>query len=329
MKKILLLLLASLSLRAEQFALLFYNDAFAGTDQHFTNGLGLSWFDNTFKQRNDSNLTAYSRWMYDLADTVSLGAMDGLRKHTAGIGVSQIIITPDDLTQSVPQYNDVPYAGYLALSFYLFEWDSESFIEYRIDTGVVGKESGAEQVQKAVHKILGDRDPKGWDTQLGTEWIFNVLYRRGHKSWVYHNSHGLSMDWFNHFGFQAGNYTTDVFAGTMFRLGQNYIENFNVAYPYLREEAALLHPNEKHQGFGWSLSVGVSGEVLLYSYLLEESQKKGYALEDNTFNFSPYAGVSLYYDEHKLTFFYQAQSYTLNGDRDLDTFGGIRLDIRF
>jgi hypothetical protein len=329
MKKISLILLLTLSLQADQFSLLFYNDTFARTDHHFTNGLGFSWLDDTFEHENEGNLTAYSRWMYDLADTVSFGAMDGSRKHTAGIGLSQIIITPDDLTQSVPQYDDVPYAGYLALSFYLFEWDNASFTEYRMEAGVVGEESGAGWVQRTMHKIVGDTKPEGWDTQLGTEWIFNVLYRQGYKSWTRHNSNGLSMDWFNHFGLQAGNYTTDAFAGTVFRLGQNYVENFNVAYPYLKEEAASLRSYGKHHGFGWSLSVGVNGELLLYSYLFEESQKEGYALDDNTFNISPYAGLSLYYDDYKLTFFYQAQSYTLNGEYELDAFGGFRLGYQF
>jgi hypothetical protein len=267
--------------------------------------------------------------MYDFADTVSFGAMDESRKHTAGIGLSQIIITPDDLTQSVPQYDDVPYAGYLALSFYLFEWDNTSFIEYRMEAGVVGEESGAGWTQRTMHKIVGDTKPEGWDTQLGTEWMLNVLYRQGYKSWRYHDDNGLSMDWFNHFGIQVGNYTTDAFAGTVFRLGQNYIENFNISYPYLKEEASSLRSYGKHHGFGWSLSAGVNGELLVYSYLFEESQKEGYALDDNTLNVSPYAGASLYYDDYKITFFYQAQSFSLNGEREIDTFGGFKLDLQF
>ena len=329
MKKIFLIFLMTLSLQADQFALRFYNDTFARTDQHFTNGLSLSWLDNTFEHKNDSNLTPYSTLMYDLADTVSFGSMDVSQKHTAGIGLSQIPITPTDLTQSVPQYDDIPYAGYLALSFYLFEWDNTSFKEYRLETGVVGEESGAGWLQKKMHKIVGDTKPEGWDTQLGTDWMLNILYRQGYKSWTYHNSSGLSMDWFNHFGIQVGNYTTDAFAGTVFRLGQNYIENFNISYPYLKEEASSLRSYGKHHGFGWSLSAGINGELLAYSYLFEQSKKEGYELDDNTFNVSPYAGGSLYYDDYKITFFYQALSFSLNGEREIDTFGGFKLDLQF
>jgi len=42
MKKIYLIFLYTLTLQADQFSLLFYNDAFARTDHYFTNGLGLS-----------------------------------------------------------------------------------------------------------------------------------------------------------------------------------------------------------------------------------------------------------------------------------------------
>lgn len=302
MKKIYLIVLCTLSLHAEQYSLLFYNDTFVRTDHYFTNGLSLSWLDDTFENKDDVALKDYSRWMYNLADIVSFGSIDTSRKHTAGIGLSQIIITPNDLTQSVPQYDDVPYAGYLALSFYLFEWDNISFSEYRLETGVVGEASGAGWLQKQIHHIVGDTEPKGWDTQLGTDWMFNVLYRQGYKSWRYHSNNGLSMDWFNHFGIQAGNFTTDAFAGSVFRLGMNYIENFNISYPYLKEEASLLRSYGKHHGFGWSVSAGLNGNLSLYSYLFEESKKEGYSIEKNTLNVFPYIGTSLYYDAYKITF---------------------------
>lgn len=329
MKKICLILLCTLSLQAEQYSLLFYNDTFVRTDHHFTNGLSLSWLDDTFSNKDDIALKEYSRWMYNLADVASFGSIDASRNHTAGIGIFQIIVTPNDLTQSVPQYDDVPYLGYLALSLYFFEWDNISFSEYRLETGVVGEESGAGWLQKQMHHILGDTEPKGWDTQIGTDWIFNVLYRQGYKSWRYHSSNGLSMDWFNHFGIQAGNFTTDAFAGSVFRFGMNYIENFNISYPYLKEEASLLRSYAKHHGFGWSVSAGLNGNLLLYSYIFEESKKEGYSLEKKTLDVSPYIGTSLYYDDYKITFFYQNQSFYLNGERETDGFGGFKLDVQF
>jgi len=329
MKKIYLILICVASLRADQFSILYYNDFFAKTDEHFTNGLGGSWLDDPFEPGDQNRSNAYSALWYGLLDAVSLRSADTPKKYTAGIGISQMMVTPADLTQTVPQYDDMPYAGYLALSTFLFEWDNVSFTEYRIEGGVVGKESGAEWLQKKIHKIGAKEEPMGWDTQLGTDWMVNLLYRKGYKTWRSRSESGLMMDWFNHFGVQLGNFTTDLFAGTMFRFGQNYIENFNLGYPYLREEASSLFSYKKHHGFGWSLSVGISGELLAYSYIIEKGQEEGYLLDDNIVNISPYGGVSLYYDDFKMTFFYQARSYSMIDDSQIDTFGGLKFLLPF
>ncbi len=329
MKKTWPILLCAFSLQADQFSMMLYNDSFVKTDHHFTNGLSASWLDDSLETEGKNASTGYSAMMYSLVDAIPFVSMDTSRKHTAGIALSQIVITPDDLTQSVPQYDDVPYTGYLTLSFYFFEWDNDSFREYRLEPGVVGRESGAGWSQRKIHKIPGKTEPMGWDTQLETEWTLNALYQQGYKSWRRHSDSSLDMDWFNHFGIQLGNYTTDAFAGTMFRIGQNYVENFNVSYPYLKQEAAMLQSYDKHQGFGWSMSAGANAELLAYSYIFSQSEKEGYMLDKNTINASPYAGASLYYDDYKITFFIQGQSYTLNEEIQMDTFGGLRLAFQF
>jgi hypothetical protein len=40
----------------------------------------------------------------------------------------------------------------------------------------------------------------------------------------------------------------------MLRIGYNYNENFNLHYPYLKEEASMLRLDKKHSDLGWSLS---------------------------------------------------------------------------
>lgn len=319
----------SISLNADQFTFLFYNDFFAGSDRHFTNGVSLSWIDDSFGDVNETKANSYSDFVYGVADTLSFGILDGSKQHYAGISLSQIMITPSDISIATPQYNDIPYAGYLYLSSYLFESDQRSFKEFRMEFGVVGKESGAELAQKTVHNIIGSTEPKGWDTQLGTQCTINALFRYGEINWEYNSVGGLSMDWFNHFGFQLGNFTTDAFGGTMFRIGHNYVKNFNLHYPYLKEEASMLRLDKKHSGLGWSLSAGMNGELLAYSYILDEAKKDGYNLDKRPINVSIYLGADIYYDAHKITLFYQSQSpYTYEQNR-IDTFGGLLYAFQF
>jgi lipid A 3-O-deacylase len=304
----LLLMIFTISLNADQFSFLFYNDYFAGTDKHFTNGVSLSWLDRSYKNTDINASDTTKSFTSILISKLPSNLIDTSKKYNAGLSVNQIIFTPVKTTLSTPQYNDMPYVGYLNLSFYLFEWNETSFREYRMELGVVGEESGAEFFQNTFHALIKNPKLQGWDTQLGTKYTANALFRYGENSWQGKTQSGLNMDWFNHCGFEAGNFLTNAFTGTMFRVGENYIQNFNTHYPYLKEEASLLRLTTKHRGYGWSFSAGINGELLAYSYILDEAKKEGYAVESYLVNASLYAGTDLYYNSSKFTFFYQLQS---------------------
>ena len=322
-------LLCSIALSADQFSFLFYNDAFVGTDKHFTNGMNISWIDDSFEDVSDIESNSYSSYVHHIVNSIPFNVTDNSKKHSAGISISQIMVTPDDLNVSQPQYDDIPYAGYLSLAFYMFEWDKESFKEFRMEFGVVGKESGAEFAQKSIHPVIGAKKPKGWGTQLGTQVTANALFRYGEISWQRSGLNTLSMDWFNHFGIQVGNFETDAFGGTMFRIGKNYIRNFNLHYPYLKEEASMLCLNDKHNGLGWSLNAGINGELLAYSYILDEGKNKGYETDKKIANVTLYGGVDLYYEVHKLTLFYQSRSPYIKQSNDMESFGGLIYSYQF
>jgi len=318
-------------LNADQFSFQIYNDffGFAGTDYHFTSGFAVSWIDNVFENENTTTVSSYTKLVVNTIDVIDFRNFEKPKHYNTGLSLSQIIVTPIEKSLSIPQYDDIPYAGYLALSLFLFEWDEKSFNEFRIEFGVVGRESGAKFVQNTFHNVFNGGKSEGWDTQLGTEYIANLLLRHGEISWKLHKKNSLSMDWFNHYGVQLGNFTTDIFAGSMFRIGDNYLENFNIHYPYLREEASLLQLKKKHNGFGWSFSAGISGELLAYSYILDEGKREGYETNKRAFNATVYMGIDLLYNVHKLTFFYQSQSpYTYKQDK-LNKFGGFMYSYQF
>ena len=299
------LLLSSLvlvvNIHASQFSFLFYNDVFAGTDQHFTNGLALSYLGDTSFQ--DSSRT------------------------TKGIAISQMIMTPEDISQTVAQYDDLPYAGYLTLSGFIFQWDAKSFDEYRIELGVVGNESGARALQNFIHKILDNTPAQGWDTQLGTQVTLNALYRHGEITWKSSQNY-LEMDWFNHYGIQIGNYISDVFAGSIFRIGKNYRKNFNVHYPSMKEEASLLLIEQNH-GLGWSASIGINANLLAYSYIMDEAINQGYNFEKNNLNTNLYLGADFFYSRHKVSLFLQMLSPYTTSQTKPDKLGGFAYSYIF
>ncbi len=319
----------SLTLHADQFAFEFYNDYFARTDKHFTNGVCMSWMDSDGVNNELNTTSLYTHIMFNVINAIPYLDRQEYKNFTAGVSLSQIMLTPKDTTKKTVQYNDMPYAGYLALSLFEFKWDQKSFKEYRLDLGVIGKESGAGDLQYGFHKLLNEQRPQGWDTQLGTHYVANALYRYGEKSWTKQSADGDDMDWFNHAGVQIGNYVSDLFAGTMFRFGKNYTQNFNVHYPYLREEASFLHVDKPHKGFGWSLAAGLNVEALAYLYPFDAANKLGYQDTINPVNASAYLGTDLCYGAHKLTLMYQAQSSYLMKQKEVDIFGGLLYSYQF
>jgi hypothetical protein len=320
--KLLLTLILASALDADQFSFQFNNDAFAGTDRHYSNGVALSWIDNTYEDKVTSDISYYSKFMLDTFSVLTQNSLDESKKYNAGVSISQAILTPDDVTQTTAQYNDMPYAAYLAMSFYIFEWDDDSFNEYRIRFGVVGEDALGEAMQNSFHALIGNEEAKGWDTQLKTQYNATLLLQHGEISWEYHKDDSLFMDWFNHFGVQVGNFTTEMFGGTMFRFGDNYSRGFNTHSPILNEEASMIQLKERNENFGWSVSSGISIALQAYSYILEESSNQGYEVTKKVFSGSLYIGSDLFYQKHKLTFFYESPTKYSDQQNERDIFGG-------
>jgi hypothetical protein len=136
------------------------NDTFGDTDHFYTNGAGLavshtgpSWADPLF----------------DL-----LPWRDNRR--TVSYALGQAMFTPDDTSRVIPDPTDRPYAGVLAFSLGLDADQPNRYDGLRLILGVVGPASGAEDVQKQVHRIISSDIPQGWDSQLHNEPLLNINY---------------------------------------------------------------------------------------------------------------------------------------------------------
>ena len=185
----------------------------------------------------------------------------------------------------------------------------------------MGKYSGAEFIQKMFHKIIGNNQPQGWDTQLSTRFTFNLLLQHGMKSWQGTIAKNFHADWFNHYGATLGNFNVSAFGGSTIRMGQNYVQNFNGHYPFLKGEANLLGDTQKH-GFGWSTSVGIETKVLAYSAILDTAAKEGYAIHKNVLNAMGLISGSLYYNHHKFRLFYEMLTPCVKENQSLKIIGG-------
>jgi hypothetical protein len=145
------------------------NDAIARSDRHYTQGAHF-----TYLTRDDW----MPGWMRRCSDHLpTFGATVEARK--LGFSLGQEIYTPDDLRATNVVVDDRPYAGWLFGSVLLERRGVQSgalpFKEtFRIDAGIIGPESQAEQLQKRWH----GEDPQGWHNQLDTEFGLALRYNR-------------------------------------------------------------------------------------------------------------------------------------------------------
>ncbi len=198
--------------------LMWENDATRGSDRHYTQG---------------------GRILYLSADAALPAWLEAASRHLPAIGfevaglkygleVGQEIYTPEDLDRPEPIRNDRPYAGWLYGSLQLLRRGVgpakiPTMEQFRIDLGVIGPESLAEDAQKVWH----GRDPRGWNHQLGTEPGLALRYERtfllrarSQSRWI---ADGLpSLD------ASVGNIDTHLGLGTAARLGYNIPNRFEV-----------------------------------------------------------------------------------------------------
>jgi hypothetical protein len=157
----------------------FDNDTFLGSDDAFSAG----WSFQVHSQLLDEWTPGLAGWIGRFPGLHDGG--DGGRIVRWSWGVTQLIITPKDVTIETPQLNDSPWAGLLGGYASWTAYDNRRLAALQMYLGCIGPCSHAEQVQKFVHNDLDLGDPpKGWSNQLDNDVLLNVNYEYRHKLWA-------------------------------------------------------------------------------------------------------------------------------------------------
>ena len=148
------------------------NDAFTGSDNNYTNGIGVSWVSNAIDTYEEKSFVR--RWG-DFWSFLPLVADEGSRRYVAW-SLAQEMHTPDDIKNPNPPRDDQPYAGVLYLDSVIYARKERWTHAWRLRVGVVGPASQADSVQDWFHQRIGVDKPMGWATQLPNEPVLNVGY---------------------------------------------------------------------------------------------------------------------------------------------------------
>lgn len=219
------------------------NDLFTGTDQNYTNGVGLTLVSHDIPGRLQIDcLPAPVRLHAQLIQFLNPGfwadAGDPAATQNVTVKFGQSMYTPEDGTRTDLITDDRPYAGllYMGLAWNRRKHEPESNQEIldtrEITLGVIGPWSLAEQSQNVVHDLRGIDRFRGWDHQLHNEPAFQLAMDRKYKAYRGAGAifPGFSADAIRSVGLRLGNIETSATAGIEGRIGWNLPNDFG-SYP--------------------------------------------------------------------------------------------------
>jgi hypothetical protein len=204
--------------------------------------------------------------LLDVATALSpLSSSDGALPWS--FTLSQLMFTPRDISEPEFPPEDRPYAGWLNASLSVFSLASDRLERFRIGLGVVGPSSGAEQVQKQIHEMVGANQPEGWDRQVPDEATLQLSYDRQWRVPLFNG--GLDWELLPGAGISAGNALLGAEVGAVIRVGQNIPLDFGP--PRLRSLAGGSAYHGSSTGFGWFVYGGFAYQYINHDITLDGS----------------------------------------------------------
>jgi lipid A 3-O-deacylase len=196
------------------------NDVFTGSDNNYTNGLGVTWVSPDVSTYDDDRFVSkWSRFWSFLPFVED----EGYTTYAAWT-LAQEMHTPDDINNPNPPEDDQPYAGVLYVDSLLYAKKDRWMHVWELKLGVVGPDSKAEHTQKDFHNLIGNKEPQGWDTQLPNEPVINVTYTVAHLAAA--GRAGKSAEWrvVPVATAGVGTYFTGVGGGVYGEIGWNLVD---------------------------------------------------------------------------------------------------------
>ena len=253
------------------FSLYFENDLFFNTDQHYTNGVKLTWISPDLTSYAESNkLPAWSHRYIQMLPFIN---EPGLKRNVA-FSIGQAMYTPADTKRADLIPNDRPYAGWLYSAVAFHSKNERRLDSMEIQVGLVGPQSYAQFTQKAVHDLRGFESPEGWDNQLKNEPGLNFIYARKWRVFDIDLGNGLGGDVLALLGGSLGNIYTHANAGIETRFGLNVPLDFGESQiqPASSANAPVMAQYSRLSGFeGYSLYLFASanGRAVLRDIFLD------------------------------------------------------------
>lgn len=188
------------------------NDFIHQTDQYFSNGFLLEYYNPIF-EHNPFNFILFPR---------------AKAKYVLeGISLTQDLFTPIELTDTVKQKADRPFAAYILIGAkrVLFSLKYKLRLTSEIQVGIIGESAMGKEIQNGIHDLLPTSSwVYGWANQIRDDFCINYFAQIEKE--IY------GKDWYEFnwvVSTKLGSPYTYLDAGTTFRFGkfdQKYLRDF-------------------------------------------------------------------------------------------------------
>lgn len=300
------------------FTFNFENDALGdGRDRWYSNGLRLNW--SSAEGRLPPPLAFVDR---------GLGALFGPAQTRWNLGIGQQFFTAGNIRDPFPSPRDRPYAGFLFGEVGLDRRTASTLDRFNFQAGVVGPSSLGRSLQVSFHEAIGDPKPRGWQTQLDDEPVFNFAFERIWRTPSLALPLGLEADALPSVALAAGTVRVHAMAGLRARIGQGLGADFGPARlaPSLGDA-----PMPIGRDFGWYLFAGAGGRAVARDIFLD-----GNTYRDNTRSVDREpvvgdfeAGGAVFWRNVRLSYSYVYRTEEFRAQGEAQQFGSVALTVAY
>lgn len=257
------------------------NDFFVNEDNGYTNGIYVATYDvyDGVTSQQEADI-----WVQPLMWSMANRSIDqAVNVYSFG----QTLTTPYDISQTIPLETDLPYSAVINFTNTYITVGPDYADRASTTLGIVGPLALGEETQRAVHSIVPARDPKGWDTQLNNELVFE--FSRG-RTWRQWESNSGNMDLLLGANVSLGTIKSGISTAAIIRYGENLRDSY----------ATVLFADSRT-----SNPIAVNGGWFMYSGLALKYNFNQIYTDGNTFNDSR----SIDYD-HNINIFALGVTYS-------------------
>ena len=285
------------------------NDFFVNEDNGYTNGIYVSFYNVDDKpQLTQQPGMLVKPLMWSMPN----------KNVNASVNVysfGQTLTTPYDIEEEIPAEGTFPYSALLSFTNTYISVTPDYADRVGTTIGVVGPLAMGEQTQKAVHRVISATMPKGWDTQLKNEVVFELSRGRTWRTWVADSG---NADFLSGADMSIGTLRSTVNTGFMLRYGRNLDDSYATV---LLAESRTSNPIAVSKG--WFVFAGVEvgytfNQIFTDGNTFRDSRSIDYDHNSNSFT----TGLTYSWGDMALAFAINSP-FSIDGDkhdREMDKF---------